>query len=122
MNSTLTKYNVLGAAPWKFLLLTATLLFSYALPAHADDHAEPAAVEAEAGPVDDYNALLEAQGEYAHSAGDTERVPPTEDVLHLDDTSVDRIRHPFTYVTDCAAELLQAETHQVIAMMASSIL
>jgi Amt family ammonium transporter len=65
MNSTLVKYNVLGASPWKFLLLTATLLFSYALPAHADDHAEPAAVEEEAGPVDDYNALLEAQGEYA---------------------------------------------------------
>ena len=65
MNYTLTKYNVLGAAPWKFLLLTATLLLSYSLPAHADDHAEPAAVEAEAGPVDDYNALLKAQGEYA---------------------------------------------------------
>ena len=65
MNSTLVKYNVLGASPWKFLLLTATLLFSYALPAHADDHAEPAAVEEEAGPVDDYKALLEAQGEYA---------------------------------------------------------
>ena len=65
MNSTLVKYNVLGASPWKFLLLAATLLFSYALPAHADDHAEPAAVEEEAGPVDDYNALLEAQGEYA---------------------------------------------------------
>jgi Amt family ammonium transporter len=65
MNSTLVKYNVLGASPWKFLLLAATLLFSYALPAHADDHAEPAAVEEESGPVDDYNALLEAQGEYA---------------------------------------------------------
>lgn len=65
MNSTLVKYNVLGASPWKFLLLAATLLFSYALPAHADDHAEPAAVEEEAGPVDDYKALLEAQGEYA---------------------------------------------------------
>jgi Amt family ammonium transporter len=65
MNSTLVKYNVLGASPWKFLLLAATLLFSYALPAHADDHADPAVVEEEAGPVDDYNALLEAQGEYA---------------------------------------------------------
>ena len=45
------------------------MLFSYALPVHADDHEEaPAAeevVEEEAGPVDDYNELLEAQGEYA---------------------------------------------------------
>ncbi len=56
----------LGAAPWKFLLLAVALLFTYALPVHADDHEAPAeeAVE-EAGPVDDYNALLEAQGEYA---------------------------------------------------------
>ena len=68
-----TKYALptsTGAAPWKFLLLAAALLFSYALPVHADDHQEtPAtandAVEEEAGPVDDYNALLEAQGEYA---------------------------------------------------------
>jgi len=45
------------------------LLFSYALPVHADDHEEAPAAEApaeeEAGPVDDYNELLEAQGEYA---------------------------------------------------------
>ncbi|MBT3667283.1 MAG: ammonium transporter [Opitutae bacterium] len=45
------------------------MLFSYALPVHADDHEEaPAAeapVEEEAGPVDDYNELLEAQGEFA---------------------------------------------------------
>ena len=56
----------LGAAPWKFILLAVALLFTYALPVHADDHEAPAeeAVE-EAGPVDDYNALLEAQGEYA---------------------------------------------------------
>ena len=41
------------------------LAFSNAVPAHADDHEEtPAAVE-EAGPVDDYMELLEAQGEYA---------------------------------------------------------
>ena len=43
--------------------------FSYALPVHADDHEEPPAVaasdEESAGPVDDYNELLEAQGEYA---------------------------------------------------------
>jgi Amt family ammonium transporter len=44
------------------------LLFSYALPVHADDHEEAPAAEApaeEAGPVDDYNELLEAQGEFA---------------------------------------------------------
>ena len=59
-------YLSLGAAPWKFLLLAVALLFTYALPVHADDHEAPAeeAVE-EAGPVDDYNELLEAQGEYA---------------------------------------------------------
>ena len=57
----------LGAAPWKFLLLAVALLFTYALPVHADDHEAPAeeAVEEEAGPVDDYLELLEAQGEYA---------------------------------------------------------
>lgn len=60
----------IGAAPWKFLLLAAALLFSYTLPVHADDHGETPAVadslaDAEAGPVDDYNELLEAQGEYA---------------------------------------------------------
>jgi Amt family ammonium transporter len=66
-NASLTR---IGAAPWKFLLLAAALLFSYALPVHADDHEEAdtsseAAVEEESGPVDDYNELLEAQGEYA---------------------------------------------------------
>ena len=56
----------LGAAPWKFLLLAVALLFTYALPVHADDHEAPAeeAVE-ETDPVADYNELLEAQGEYA---------------------------------------------------------
>lgn len=54
-----------GAAPWKFLLLAATLLFSYALPAYADNHEEAPAAEEEAGPVDDYLELLEGQGEYA---------------------------------------------------------
>ena len=45
----------------------ATLLFSYAIPAHADDHEEAApaeeaaAEEAEAGPVDDYLELFDAQ-------------------------------------------------------------
>jgi Amt family ammonium transporter len=69
MNTKHASINSIGAAPWKFLLLAATLLFSYALPAHADDHEEPAATEEvaeeEAGPVDDYLELLEAQGEYA---------------------------------------------------------
>jgi ammonium transporter, Amt family len=69
MNTKYASLTGIGAAPWKFLLLAATLLFSYALPAHADDHEEAPAAEAsaeeEAGPVDDYNELLEAQGEYA---------------------------------------------------------
>ena len=68
MNSTLKKFNLLGASPWKFMLLAFTLLCTYALPVHADDH-EAAAAEApaeeEAGPVDDYNGLLEHQGEGA---------------------------------------------------------
>ena len=50
------------------MLLAFTLLCTYALPVHADDH-EAAAAEApaeeEAGPVDDYNGLLEHQGEGA---------------------------------------------------------
>ena len=69
MNTKHASLTGIGAAPWKFLLLAATLLFSYALPVHADDHEEAPAAEAtaeeEAGPVDDYNELLEAQGEYA---------------------------------------------------------
>jgi len=71
MRKTLASITSTGAAPWKFLLLVATLLFSYAIPAHADDHEEAApaeeaaAEEAEAGPVDDYLELLEAQGDYA---------------------------------------------------------
>ena len=60
----------LGAAPWKFILLAATLLFTYALPVHADDHEEAPVTTEEAsaeepGPVDDYQELLDAQGEYA---------------------------------------------------------
>ena len=63
MRKTLASILSTGASPWKFLLLAATLLFSYAIPAHADDHEEAAVVEeAEAGPVDDYNGLLEHQG------------------------------------------------------------
>ena len=68
MNTKHASLTSIGTAPWKFLLLAAALLFSYALPVHADDHVEAPAVtevEEEAGPVDDYNELLEAQGEYA---------------------------------------------------------
>ena len=63
MRKTLASILSTGASPWKFLLLAATLLFSCVIPAHADDHEEAAVVEeAEAGPVDDYNGLLEHQG------------------------------------------------------------
>jgi Amt family ammonium transporter len=56
----------MGASPWKFMLLAVILAFSNAIPAHADDQEEAApAAEEEAGPVDDYLELLEAQGEYA---------------------------------------------------------
>ena len=56
----------MGASPWKFMLLAVILAFSNAIPAHADDHEEAApAAEEEAGPVDDYLELLEAQGDYA---------------------------------------------------------
>ena len=69
MRKTLASIMSTGASPWKFLLLAATLLFSYAIPVHADDHEEAApaeeVAEAEAGPVDDYLELLEGQGDYA---------------------------------------------------------
>ena len=56
----------MGASPWKYMLLAVILAFSNAIPAHADDHEEVApAAEEEAGPVDDYLELLEAQGDYA---------------------------------------------------------
>jgi len=55
----------IGTSPWKFLLLAIILAFSNVVPAHADDHEETPAAEEEAGPVDDYLELLEAQGEYA---------------------------------------------------------
>ncbi|MFL2938680.1 MAG: ammonium transporter, partial [Opitutales bacterium] len=71
MRKLLASKTLAGVAPWKFLLLAATLLFTYAIPAHADNHeeaapaAEEAAVEEEAGPVDDYQGLLDHQGDYA---------------------------------------------------------
>ena len=56
----------MGASPWKYMLLAVILAFSNAIPAHADDHEEASpAAEEEAGPVDDYLELLEAQGDYA---------------------------------------------------------
>jgi len=70
MNTKYASLTNLAAVPWKFFLLIAALLFTYALPVHANNNEEavPAKsvpTEEEAGPVDDYNALLEAQGEYA---------------------------------------------------------
>ena len=67
MRNLLASRTLAKVAPWKFLLLSATLLFTYAIPAHADNHEDvaPAAEEAEAGPVDDYNGLLEHQGDGA---------------------------------------------------------
>lgn len=68
MKSKSLKLLSLGAAPWKYMLLAVILAFSNAVPAHADDHEEAPAEEAaaeEAGPVDDYLELLDAQGEYA---------------------------------------------------------
>jgi Amt family ammonium transporter len=66
MKSKSLMFLSMGASPWKFMLLAVILAFSNAIPAHADDHEEAApAAEEEAGPVDDYLELLEAQGEYA---------------------------------------------------------
>ena len=69
MNTKLASSTSMVTAPWKFFLLLATLLFSYALTVHADDHAEEAAVEeaAEEAPpnADDYLALQAEQGEAA---------------------------------------------------------
>ena len=69
MRKKLVSNSSIGAAPWKFFLLAATLLFSYAVPVHADNHEgvapEEAPAEEEAGPVDDYMELLDGQGDYA---------------------------------------------------------
>ena len=54
-----------GASPWKFLLLAATLLFYYAIPAHADDHEEAAPVEeavAEEAAYKDYDEFVASDG------------------------------------------------------------
>ena len=69
MRKKLVSISSIGAAPWKFFLLAATLLFSYAVPVHADNHEgvapEEAPAEEESGPVDDYMELLDGQGDYA---------------------------------------------------------
>jgi len=61
MKSKTLKLLSLGASPWKFMLFAVILAFSSAMPVHAED----APAEEEAGPVDDYMELLEAQGDYA---------------------------------------------------------
>ena len=76
MNTKPESLTRIGVAPWKFLLLAATLLFMYALPAHADNHAEAAVAEEtapaeeESSPIDDYNGLLEHQGDAAPAFGE----------------------------------------------------
>jgi Amt family ammonium transporter len=75
MINKLVKTTILGASFWKFALLFAALFMSYSFSAHAQEDGEtPAdatpvadapAEEPEAGPVDDYLGLVEAQGEYA---------------------------------------------------------
>ena len=56
MTHTLANKTILGASLWKFLLLTAALFFSNAMPVYAQDEAEPPAAEAaseEAAPAED---------------------------------------------------------------------
>ena len=48
MRKKLVSNSSIGAAPWKFFLLAATLLFSYAVPVHADNHEGVAPEEAPA--------------------------------------------------------------------------
>ena len=43
MTNKLVKKSILGAAFWKFLLLSAVLFFSYAIPAYADNQEETTA-------------------------------------------------------------------------------
>jgi Amt family ammonium transporter len=70
MTNKLAKTNILGAPSWKFLLLSATLFFSYAIPAYADSHEEapakePIAVEAQPGeapPYKDYEEFAKSDG------------------------------------------------------------
>ena len=50
MRKKLTTTSGIVVAPWKFFLLAATLLFSYAIPVHADDH-EAAPEEAAAAEI-----------------------------------------------------------------------
>ena len=59
-------FTNIGTSLWKYMLLAVVFAFSNVSPALADDHENsPPSTETEAGPVDDYLELLEAQGEYA---------------------------------------------------------
>ena len=65
MRKTLASITSTGAAPWKFLLLAATLLFSYAIPAHADDHEATDTAEevaAEEAAYKDYDEFVASDG------------------------------------------------------------
>ncbi len=67
MRKLLASKTLAGVAPWKFLLLSATLLFTYAIPAHADNHEEaaPAAETADADPPPydgDYGVFEKSDG------------------------------------------------------------
>ena len=71
MRKLLLPKTLAGVAPWKFLFLAASLLFTYSIPVHAVNHEEAvpadveAAVEDAAGPIVDYQGLLDHQGDYA---------------------------------------------------------
>lgn len=64
MNTKHASLTGIGAAPWKFLLLAATLLFSYALPVHADDHEEAPAAEAPAAEAETADDSAPYEGDY----------------------------------------------------------
>ena len=64
MKSKHASITSLGAAPWKFLLLAATLLFTYALPVHADDHEEAPATEAPAAEAETADDSAPYGGDY----------------------------------------------------------
>jgi Amt family ammonium transporter len=64
MKSKYASITSLGAAPWKFLLLAATLLFTYALPVHAEDHEEAPATEAPAAEAETADDTAPYEGDY----------------------------------------------------------
>ena len=66
MRKLLASKTLAGVVSMEVLLLAATLLFTYAIPAHAEEYLLlVTAAEEEAGPVDDYQGLLDHQGDYA---------------------------------------------------------